>query len=81
MSKTQATIQMDADKLALLDAMIPLLRHHPSLSLARSSRGLVVRAAVERGLPLLAAELGVSLQELEQQLQAQQASSTEQPLP
>jgi predicted transcriptional regulator len=58
-AEVSTTIRLDAETVALLDALIPHTKQHPALRYARASRALVIRAAIEKGLPAIAAEMGV----------------------
>lgn len=57
--EVSTTIRLDATTVAILDALIPHTKKHPALKYARASRALVIRAAIERGLPEIAAEMGI----------------------
>ena len=62
--EVQTSIRLDVETMAILDKMVPLLKAHPALKYARASRGLAIRAAVERGLEQLASELGTTIDAL-----------------
>lgn len=63
-AEISTTIRLDPSTVALLDAAVPHTKRHPALKYARASRALVIRAAIERGLPVLAAEMGTDLESL-----------------
>lgn len=63
-AEVQTSVRLDAETTDILDAMVPLLKRHPMLKYARASRALAIRAAIDRGLATLAAELGTTVDAL-----------------